>query len=128
MSSDDPALDIVYKLVDYQGVPRAKLSEKKGTLPGTKQVFRSQGPESDVLALRSERLPGRTLLSPAWDGRVLPAFEPGAVRDRVESELAAVPPDWRTPPYPESPPMPEINEELVDLADRLAQREHGGAP
>jgi len=39
-SSDVPAIDCVYKLQEYAGVPRRKRSEKKATWPGRKQVWR----------------------------------------------------------------------------------------
>lgn len=39
-SSDVPTLDMVYKLVAYDGRGRMKLSTSKKTLPGPKQVFR----------------------------------------------------------------------------------------
>ncbi|MFZ1908103.1 MAG: nicotinate phosphoribosyltransferase, partial [Burkholderiales bacterium] len=72
-SSDAPALDCAYKLVEYAGVARRKRSEGKANWPGRKQVFRSAA--SDVLALESERRPGAPLLVPALRGgkRVAPA-------------------------------------------------------
>src|SRR5438874_2645120 len=39
-SSDVPAIDFVYKLQEYAGAPRRKRSDKKGTWPGRKQVWR----------------------------------------------------------------------------------------
>ena len=39
-SQDVPAIDCVYKLQDYAGVPRRKRSENKATWPGRKQVWR----------------------------------------------------------------------------------------
>src|SRR6202043_687945 len=42
-SSDVPAIDCVYKLQEYAGVPRRKLSENKATWPGRKQVWRRYG-------------------------------------------------------------------------------------
>ena len=40
VSSDAPELDMVYKLVEYDGAPRAKLSSGKVMYPGRKQVRR----------------------------------------------------------------------------------------
>jgi nicotinate phosphoribosyltransferase len=60
VSSDAPYLDMVYKLVQYDGRPMMKLSAGKTTLPGPKQVFRytdSQGRFlKDVIGLREERV------------------------------------------------------------------------
>src|SRR5436305_42065 len=39
-SSDVPAIDFIYKLQEYAGVPRRKRSDKKATWPGRKQVWR----------------------------------------------------------------------------------------
>jgi nicotinate phosphoribosyltransferase len=41
VSADAPALDISYKLAEYDGVGRLKTSAGKLTLPGRKQVFRA---------------------------------------------------------------------------------------
>ncbi len=49
VSKDYPALDVVYKLVEYDGRPVAKFSGVKSTLPGRKQVWRGAGPDDDVL-------------------------------------------------------------------------------
>src|SRR5262249_60492522 len=39
-SSDAPGLDCAYKLQEYAGLPRRKLSAGKATWPGRKQVWR----------------------------------------------------------------------------------------
>ena len=55
-----PALGMVYKLVEIKGAPTIKLSEEleKTTLPGEKQVLRVYGPDNkpvfDLLCLASE--------------------------------------------------------------------------
>jgi nicotinate phosphoribosyltransferase len=41
VSDDAPAGDFTYKLVEYKGQPRLKLSEGKASTPGRKQVFRA---------------------------------------------------------------------------------------
>lgn len=41
VSADAPALDVAYKLAEYEGVPRLKTSQGKLSLPGRKQVFRA---------------------------------------------------------------------------------------
>jgi nicotinate phosphoribosyltransferase len=57
-SSDVPALDTAYKLVEYAGFPKMKLSESKTTLPGRKQIFRqvaSRKAVRDILGLAGEK-------------------------------------------------------------------------
>jgi nicotinate phosphoribosyltransferase len=58
VSADAPALDIAYKLTEYNGVPRLKTSQDKMTLPGRKQVFRalnaSGGSFGDLIGLADE--------------------------------------------------------------------------
>jgi nicotinate phosphoribosyltransferase len=68
-SADAPALGAIYKLVEIEedGATRytAKFSTDKPTLPGAKQIYRSEG--RDVVALAGERLEGEPLLEPlAW--------------------------------------------------------------
>jgi nicotinate phosphoribosyltransferase len=66
VSRDAPALDIAYKLVEYAGRERLKLSTDKVVLPGRKQIFRVERDaisDYDVLGLFGESLPGRRLLS-----------------------------------------------------------------
>jgi nicotinate phosphoribosyltransferase len=104
-SSDRPAVDIVYKLVDYDGRPVRKTSVGKRTLPGRKQIFRSGGPESDVLGLRDEALVGTPLLQDAWiDGHCIGGSDIAAARVRVEEGLSRLPEDWRLlEPWGENP-------------------------
>jgi len=65
-SSDVPVLDTAYKLTEYAGTPKMKLSESKSTLPGRKQVFRqtiSDKAVRDVIGLKNEKgVPGDPLL------------------------------------------------------------------
>ena len=39
-SRDDPTIAAVYKLAEYKGIPRIKISEEKLTYPGKKQIYR----------------------------------------------------------------------------------------
>jgi nicotinate phosphoribosyltransferase len=68
-SSDAPALDCAYKLQEYAGRPRRKLSEGKATWPGRKQVYRRYHDDgtvaADVVALVDEPVIGEALLQPA---------------------------------------------------------------
>jgi nicotinate phosphoribosyltransferase len=99
MSADAPVLDMAYKLVEYQGVPRLKLSTGKQTLVGAKQVWRRRGEDGrfteDVIATRDESSPGagwEPLLEPVLVGgevRHRPSL--AAIRARHQEEMAALP-------------------------------------
>lgn len=119
-SSDHPALDIVYKLVDYDDRPVAKFSGVKSTLPGRKQVFRTDGPVGDVLSTRDADEPGRRLLEPVWrDGERVATFDPSEARERAAAQLASLPDEWRLPPYVEEPPMPTLGAALEAVAEQV---------
>jgi nicotinate phosphoribosyltransferase len=99
VSSDRPDLDIVYKLAEYAGKGRLKLSAGKPILPGRKQVFRIEEDGAvvrDVIAGAEEDLPGRPLLAPVMRAgrRLVPG---GAALDdaraRARQELDRLPPD-----------------------------------
>src|SRR6185312_2691718 len=55
-SADVPSIDMVYKLVQYAGEPKLKLSEGKATLVGPKQVWRQSSGDGpfvrDLIACR----------------------------------------------------------------------------
>lgn len=90
VSADRPAVDIVYKLVAYDGRPVAKHSAGKATLPGAKQVFRT--PEHDVIALRDERRDGVPLLSRVWiNGRAERTFDISEARARAADGTEKLP-------------------------------------
>jgi nicotinate phosphoribosyltransferase len=102
VSEDAPALDMAYKLVEYEGRPRLKLSPRKALHPGRKQVFRSFARGEmvrDVIGLAGEELEGEPLLWPVMaGGRRLPE---GRVtleesRRRARAELERLPPALRS--------------------------------
>jgi nicotinate phosphoribosyltransferase len=73
VSRDDPALSVVYKLMEVDGEPTIKLSPGKITFPGRKQVFRTE--KGDILALAKENLSGTPLLQPILvDGELVHAL------------------------------------------------------
>jgi nicotinate phosphoribosyltransferase len=96
-SSDVPVLDTAYKLAEYGGRPKMKLSESKSTLPGRKQVFRerSQGKAiRDVIGLTDETgVQGEPLLVKVMEnGRRTQPPEPlEKCRSRCKAELNALP-------------------------------------
>jgi nicotinate phosphoribosyltransferase len=67
-SSDAAALDCAYKLQEYAGVARRKLSAGKETWPGRKQVWRRYGPDGrmagDIISVEDDAQPGEPLLRP----------------------------------------------------------------
>jgi nicotinate phosphoribosyltransferase len=85
VSADAPALDIAYKLCTYGGEGRLKLSTGKPTLPGRKQVFRSE--QGDVIARAEENLVGERLLRPVMQGGRM--IEPARPLLEIRAETAA---------------------------------------
>ena len=99
VSDDSPSLDAVYKLVEYDGAPRAKHSPGKPSLPVRKQVHRRESGgeivEDRVQPFEAPQPPGRRpLLLPVMvDGRrPTTARETLAeIRKRAANEIAALP-------------------------------------
>jgi nicotinate phosphoribosyltransferase len=96
-SSDAPVLECAYKLQEYRGKARRKLSEGKVTWPGRKQVWREIGADGlicgDILSLDTDTQPGEKLLVPVMkDGRRIGAAAPLAdIRAHAARELARLP-------------------------------------
>ena len=131
VSDDAPTIDLVYKLTEYAGLGRRKLSPDKATLPGRKQVFRIETggtAERDVLAGWGESLPGRPLLRPVMRGgkRVASASQTlEEIRARAAEEIAKLPERLRGLEAPEPPYPVEVSEALRDQAERLRARLEG---
>jgi nicotinate phosphoribosyltransferase len=67
VAEDAPALDMAYKLVEYDGVGRTKFSNGKLIYPGRKQVYRRVGHggfAGDTIGQPNEQLDGDPLLVP----------------------------------------------------------------
>ena len=101
IAEDVPSLDVAYKLVEYAGIGRTKLSSDKLILPGRKQVYRSfEGGVmvGDVIAAWGERMPGEPLLVPVMrGGRRLPGHDRlELARQYAQSQLAALPSSYRS--------------------------------
>ncbi len=125
VSDDAPKLDVAYKLVEYAGKGRIKLSEGKELLPGQKQVFRrEQGGEAwgDVLGRWGEALAGRPLLVQVMrGGRRIEGVDFGlkTARARAVDELARLPERVRAL-APADPPYPvEVSAALAAEMERL---------
>jgi nicotinate phosphoribosyltransferase len=108
VSADAPYVDSVYKLTEYDGEPKLKLSSAKATAPGRKQVWRSPG--GDLLALRDEPGPegAEPMLAPVMrDGRRLAASPSlDESRERFRADLAGVPTKARRLTHPEHVVVP----------------------
>jgi len=111
VSSDAPTLDMAYKLTEYAGRGRLKLSTGKVSLPGRKQVFRTEEAGQavgDVIGRADEELPGRPLLRTVMrEGRRTEAGRAGLEEARAEAarSIGMLPErlmglDVADPPYP----------------------------
>ncbi len=126
VSADAPSLDIVYKLTEYAGEGRIKLSSGKRTLPGEKQVFRvfdGGTAAGDTIARADEALPGTALLRPVMRaGRRLEKPESvAAIRARALHAIASLPPALRG--LDEAAPYPvEVSPALTLLEERVRKR------
>ena len=122
VSSDAPVIDAVYKLAEYAGKPKMKLSESKATLPGRKQVFREQaGGKSvrDTIGLHGENVAGTPLLSKVVeDGRrVHPPERLESCRERCRAELASLPEALLSLKKAATPYPIELSPELIRLRE-----------
>jgi nicotinate phosphoribosyltransferase len=96
-SQDAPTLDCAYKLQEYDGKPRRKLSEGKQTWPGRKQIWRHLGADGringDTLTLDGDTQSGDALIVRVMkDGKRLapaPSFE--TIRTHAKRELERLP-------------------------------------
>lgn len=70
-----PALGMVYKVCEFKGQPRIKISEEaeKTTIPGSKKVYRAHdkdgNPVFDILCLSDEKLAGPTTVYNRTNGQ-----------------------------------------------------------
>jgi nicotinate phosphoribosyltransferase len=127
-SADTPYLNCVYKIQECAGASTRKLSERKATWPGRKQVYRMDNGNGrmnhDVVALESEHCDGEPLLQPVMrEGRRIARPVPlEDIRERIYKQLMNLPPALRRL-EPVSPYRVEIAESVRDLAQSL-DREH----
>jgi nicotinate phosphoribosyltransferase len=130
VSADAPSLDMVYKLCDYEGEGRIKLSPGKVGLPGELQVFRVEEAgraQRDVIAAKDEALEGRPLMMPVMqNGKRLARPEPlDALRERCRAERALLPPGILAIEGDAAFPV-EISAELRRRQAEAAARAHRG--
>lgn len=122
VSGDAPALDVVYKLTEFGGEGRVKLSVGKRSLPGRKQIFRRyEGgiAAGDTIARAEEILPEKPLLQPVMRGgaRLLDPEPLAAIRARCRAELDRLPQEIRTVGRPQRP-YPVAISPALDAEDR----------
>jgi nicotinate phosphoribosyltransferase len=128
-SEDAPKLDMAYKLVEYDGRGRMKLSQGKRTLPGAKQVFRRHDDGGravgDRLARRGAE-PGddTPLLEVVMEEgvRTSPREDLDAARERAASMRAALPDDIRSIEGAEAAYPVELDEELERYHREVRER------
>jgi nicotinate phosphoribosyltransferase len=137
-SSDVPAIDCVYKLQEYAGLPRRKWSQKKATWPGRKQVWRRYDAEGrmagDLISRDGPSPPaGASDATPtgAWeplvqcvmrDGRRLaPSPSLDEIRLHAERDLARLPEALRRLEPGVSYPV-QVGDDLIKLAEKVDSR------
>ncbi|HEX3339988.1 MAG TPA: nicotinate phosphoribosyltransferase [Pseudolabrys sp.] len=129
-SIDAPSLDCAYKLQDYAGKPRRKLSEGKVTWPGRKQVWRSYGADKrmrgDILSLENDSQAGETLVAPVMRGgkRLAPAPAIAQIREHAARELGKLPEPLRKLEAGIEYPV-EISKALRALAAQMDKKPPG---
>ncbi len=102
VAQDAPALDMAYKLVEYDGTGRTKFSSGKVIYPGRKQVVRRLDHgvfAGDTIGKPDEHFDGEPLLVPVMkNGRRLPQHDPGllASRSRARRQIDHLPPQLRS--------------------------------
>lgn len=119
-----PARDCAYKLQEYDGRARRKLSEGKATWPGRKQIYRRTDqagrPCGDLLTLVDDRREGTPLLKPMMRAgrRIAPLPALHEQRRATLDRLAKLPPNLAAlttaTPYPV-----DVSEPLKMLAQSI---------
>ena len=124
-------LDMAYKLVEYGGKGRLKLSAKKVLYPGRKQVFRQVDAGRmvrDVIGRFDEELPGEKLLQPMMrQGRRTGDVDLEESRKRFSLELQRLPEHLRKLEPSSIPYLVSFSDRLQDDLDKI-RREIAGGP
>jgi len=80
-SRDDPTISGVYKLIEYNGRPKIKISEEKLTYPGKKQIYRIYNErgifKEDILMLEDDEVP------PNSEALLIPIMEKGNLISKI---------------------------------------------
>jgi nicotinate phosphoribosyltransferase len=99
-SADAPYLECAYKLMEYAGGPKLKISTGKATLPGRKQVFRRLHAgvmSGDTVALEHSECEGMPLLTQVMkNGRLLnPLPSLSDIASHTKRQMASLPESLR---------------------------------
>ncbi len=100
-SSDAPYLNCAYKLQEYAGIPRRKVSSGKQTWPGRKQIYRRYDEKGvlagDILTTADDAQEGEPLLRPVMrkGKRLHPPESLETIRRRTAMELECLPADLK---------------------------------
>jgi nicotinate phosphoribosyltransferase len=112
VSADAPFVDIIYKMVRYQGRDVRKFSPGKITLAGEKQVYRAVDESGvyrqDYIGLRDEAVEGSLpMMEPVMqDGKILrPLPSLQAIRDRFNASFSGLPEKYKALDAAESYPV-----------------------
>ena len=80
-SRDDPTISGVYKLIEYNGKPKIKISEEKITYPGKKQIYRIYNEQGflkeDILMLDDDEAPTNS------EALLVPIMEKGKLINKL---------------------------------------------
>jgi nicotinate phosphoribosyltransferase len=126
-SSDAPALDCAYKLQEYAGLPRRKLSAGKATWPGRKQVWRRYGSDGrmagDVLSIEDDKQTGEPLIHLVMQGgrRVASSPSLAEIRAHAARELERLPEPLRRL-EPGAAYSAQVSDTLVRVAAEIDNR------
>ncbi|HSR63443.1 MAG TPA: nicotinate phosphoribosyltransferase [Gammaproteobacteria bacterium] len=127
VSSDAPDLDIAYKLCEYAGTGRLKLSANKPILPGRKQVYRVAKDDhavKDIIASADEEAEGRPLLVPVMrDGERLPEgmTDIESARAHAQQEIARLPEYLRGIAVADPPYTVEVSTTLARYQESISK-------
>jgi nicotinate phosphoribosyltransferase len=136
-SSDVPAIDFVYKLQEYGGLPRRKRSDKKATWPGRKQVWRHYDADGrmagDRISLDRTSSPAAAKMSEGAGAepllhcvmrngrRLAPSPSLDEIRSHTRREVERLPENLRRL-EPGANYSVEVGEDLIKLADEVDSR------